>query len=123
MGESEAALKGVFVAATAAAPCVVLLDEIDALAPARAGGDGLGGRGATRRRGSAAGGSMSARGGGVAEHHGRAGADNDDTISLIASSSSPRPTGPRRSTGRCVDRVGSIERLRSGCPPQREGAR
>jgi AAA+ superfamily predicted ATPase len=45
VGESEAAIKGVFAAAAAAAPCVVLLDELDALAPARAGGDGLGGRG------------------------------------------------------------------------------
>jgi len=45
VGESEAALKGVFAAASAAAPCVVLLDELDALAPARPGGDGLGGRG------------------------------------------------------------------------------
>ena len=44
VGESEAALRGVF-AAAAAAPCVVLLDELDAIAPARAGGDGLGGRG------------------------------------------------------------------------------
>jgi SpoVK/Ycf46/Vps4 family AAA+-type ATPase len=42
---SEAALMGVFAAASAAAPCVVLLDELDALAPARSGGDGLGGRG------------------------------------------------------------------------------
>ena len=45
VGESEAALRGVFAAAAAAAPCVVLLDELDAIAPARAGGDGLGGRG------------------------------------------------------------------------------
>ena len=45
VGESEAALRGVFAAASAAAPCVVLLDELDAIAPARSGGDGLGGRG------------------------------------------------------------------------------
>ena len=45
VGESEAALHGVFAAAARDAPCVVLLDELDAIAPARAGGDGLGGRG------------------------------------------------------------------------------
>ena len=45
VGESEAALRGVFAAAARDAPCVVLLDELDAIAPARAGGDGLGGRG------------------------------------------------------------------------------
>lgn len=45
VGESEAALKGVFAAAAKLAPCVVLLDELDAIAPARSGGDGLGGRG------------------------------------------------------------------------------
>ena len=45
VGESEAALRGVFAAAAAAAPCVVLLDELDAIAPARVGGDGLGHRG------------------------------------------------------------------------------
>ena len=45
VGESEAALRGVFAAASEAAPCVVLLDELDAIAPARSGGDGLGARG------------------------------------------------------------------------------
>jgi SpoVK/Ycf46/Vps4 family AAA+-type ATPase len=45
VGESEAALRGVFAEARARAPCVVLLDELDAIAPARSGGDGLGRRG------------------------------------------------------------------------------
>lgn len=45
VGESERALRGVFEQAAKQAPCVVLLDELDAIAPARSGGDGLGGRG------------------------------------------------------------------------------
>jgi SpoVK/Ycf46/Vps4 family AAA+-type ATPase len=61
VGESEAALKGVFAAAAAAAPCVVLLDELDALAPARGGGDGLGGRGAESGGGGGGDEAMSAR--------------------------------------------------------------
>jgi AAA family ATPase len=39
-GESEAGLQGVFAAARALAPSVVLLDEVDALAPARGGAAG-----------------------------------------------------------------------------------
>ena len=61
VGESEAALRGVFVAASAAAPCVVLLDELDAIAPARSGGDGLGGRGGDGSAGEGADEAMSAR--------------------------------------------------------------
>ena len=44
MGESEEALRGVFLAAVKAAPSVVLLDELDAIAPARnqsSGGDDM----------------------------------------------------------------------------------
>ena len=37
-GESESSLKGIFAAATALAPSVVIIDEVDALAPARGGG-------------------------------------------------------------------------------------
>lgn len=39
-GESEAQMRGVFEAAAAAAPSVVFLDELDAIAPTR---NGLGG--------------------------------------------------------------------------------
>ncbi|KAG2429616.1 hypothetical protein HXX76_010848 [Chlamydomonas incerta] len=39
-GESESSLKGIFAAATALAPSVVIIDEIDALAPARGSGGG-----------------------------------------------------------------------------------
>ncbi|GLI62588.1 hypothetical protein VaNZ11_005262, partial [Volvox africanus] len=39
-GESESSLRGIFMAATALAPSVVIMDEVDALAPARSGGDG-----------------------------------------------------------------------------------
>ena len=42
-GESEARLREVFAAAAAAAPSVVFLDEIDAIAPARSEGGGGGG--------------------------------------------------------------------------------
>ena len=37
VGDSEASTRGLFVAARALAPAVVFLDEVDALAPARAG--------------------------------------------------------------------------------------
>ncbi len=50
-GESEAGLRGVFAAARAAAPAVIFLDEVDALAPARggaSGGAGAGGGAAAR---------------------------------------------------------------------------
>lgn len=39
-GESEASLRGVFRAASALAPAVVFVDEIDTLAPARGSGGG-----------------------------------------------------------------------------------
>mmetsp|Transcript_25804 Transcript_25804/g.66464 ORF Transcript_25804/g.66464 Transcript_25804/m.66464 type:complete len:815 (+) Transcript_25804:517-2961(+) len=42
-GESEAGLRGVFAAAKRLAPAVVFIDEVDALAPARGGGEGGGG--------------------------------------------------------------------------------
>ncbi|KAF5843411.1 P-loop containing nucleoside triphosphate hydrolase protein [Dunaliella salina] len=42
-GESEAGLRGVFAAAKCLAPSVVFIDEVDALAPARGGGEGGGG--------------------------------------------------------------------------------
>jgi SpoVK/Ycf46/Vps4 family AAA+-type ATPase len=42
-GESEAGLRGVFAAADALSPCVLFLDEVDSLAPARGGGGGGGG--------------------------------------------------------------------------------
>ena len=58
-GESEAALVNVFREAERKAPCVAL-DELDALAPARGGGDGLGGRGGGEDHGADA--AMSARG-------------------------------------------------------------
>ena len=58
-GESEAALVNVFREAERKAPCVVILDELDALAPARGGGDGLGGRGGGEDHGADA--AMSAR--------------------------------------------------------------
>lgn len=44
-GESEAQLRGVFDAASAAAPSVVFLDELDAIAPSRSGVGGGGGGG------------------------------------------------------------------------------
>ncbi|KAI8476766.1 MAG: P-loop containing nucleoside triphosphate hydrolase protein [Monoraphidium minutum] len=56
LGESEAGLQGVFAAARALAPAVVLLDEIDALAPARGGGGGGGGLGASAHAAAAGGG-------------------------------------------------------------------
>jgi SpoVK/Ycf46/Vps4 family AAA+-type ATPase len=37
LGESEAAIQGLFVAARALAPTVLFLDEVDAIAPAREG--------------------------------------------------------------------------------------
>ncbi len=39
-GESEACLQGIFAAARELAPSVVILDEVDALAPVRGGGSG-----------------------------------------------------------------------------------
>ncbi|GLC74667.1 hypothetical protein PLESTF_001542800 [Pleodorina starrii] len=39
-GESEASVRGIFAAASALAPSLVLMDEVDALAPARSGGGG-----------------------------------------------------------------------------------
>lgn len=41
VGESEAALRGVFKEAVRTRPCVVMIDEIDSIAPARRGGDGV----------------------------------------------------------------------------------
>ena len=41
VGESEAALRGVFKEAVRTRPCVVMIDEIDSTAPARQGGDGV----------------------------------------------------------------------------------
>lgn len=43
-GESEKTLRGVFEAAAAAAPAIIFIDEIDALAPARSSGDDLSAR-------------------------------------------------------------------------------
>ena len=43
VGESEAAVRRVFARASAAAPCVLFFDELDALAPRRGGGGGDGG--------------------------------------------------------------------------------
>ncbi|ACO63344.1 predicted protein, partial [Micromonas commoda] len=45
VGESEAALRGVFKEAVRTRPCVVMIDEIDSIAPARQGGDGVTGGG------------------------------------------------------------------------------
>jgi SpoVK/Ycf46/Vps4 family AAA+-type ATPase len=45
VGQSEAALRGVFQAAAKQKPCVILLDELDAIAPARSDGDGGGAKG------------------------------------------------------------------------------
>ena len=42
VGESEKAVRDIFRKARASAPCVVILDELDALAQARGGGDGAG---------------------------------------------------------------------------------
>ncbi|KXZ42822.1 hypothetical protein GPECTOR_116g354 [Gonium pectorale] len=39
-GESESSLRGIFAAASALAPSLVFIDEVDALAPARGGGGG-----------------------------------------------------------------------------------
>lgn len=39
-GESEAGLRGIFAAASALAPSVIFIDELDAIAPAREGGPG-----------------------------------------------------------------------------------
>jgi AAA family ATPase len=60
-GESEAGLQGVFAAARALAPSVILLDEIDALAPARGGGGG-GAHGASAHAAAAGGGGGDAQG-------------------------------------------------------------
>ncbi|GIL87376.1 hypothetical protein Vretimale_1697 [Volvox reticuliferus] len=40
-GESESSLRGIFMAASALAPSLIIMDEVDALAPARSGGDGI----------------------------------------------------------------------------------
>ena len=40
VGESEAAVRRLFARATAAAPCILFFDELDALAPRRGGGEG-----------------------------------------------------------------------------------
>ena len=45
VGQSEAALRGVFQAAAKQKPCVILLDELDAIAPARSDSDGGGAKG------------------------------------------------------------------------------
>ncbi|KAK9835096.1 hypothetical protein WJX84_006660 [Apatococcus fuscideae] len=44
-GESEEGLQGIMAAAKAASPAVIFIDELDALVPARQGGDGVGGSG------------------------------------------------------------------------------
>ena len=46
LGDSEAALRGIFAGARASAPCVLVLDDIDAIASARGGG-GAGASGAS----------------------------------------------------------------------------
>ena len=56
VGESEAGLTGVFAAARALAPAVILLDEVDALAPARSGGGAGGAHGASAHAAAAGGG-------------------------------------------------------------------
>ena len=43
VGESEQALRGVFKEAVRTKPCVVMIDEIDSIAPARQGSDGISG--------------------------------------------------------------------------------
>ena len=50
LGESEARLRHAFAAARAAAPCVLFLDEVDALVPGRGGDEGGGGGGELRQR-------------------------------------------------------------------------
>ena len=50
LGESEARLRHAFASARAAAPCVLFLDEVDALVPGRGGDEGGGGGGELRQR-------------------------------------------------------------------------
>jgi len=50
LGESEARLRHAFAAARAAAPCVLFLDEVDALVPGRGSDEGGGGGGELRQR-------------------------------------------------------------------------